>query len=178
MSFYRRITRERTLSSMRDLDTTDEGLRRSISSFAKSPRKAMFYDNFEIHDDYYSRAGVNSKKKMHMSSNDEDYSDVNSFISSDEDEDEEKWNTKRGRKGFGKSLKEKISKRLFRKRSKSDSSCMSGTNSSYETDSSFTESKLKERLARMEDDRMSESSKRSEKESSKSYSSKGSYWRE
>jgi len=177
MSFYRRITRERTLSSFRDLNTTDEGLKSSISSFAKPPRKAMFYDSFEIHDDYYSRTGVNSKKKMHISSNDEDFSDDNISISSEEDE--EKWNTKSGRKGFGKSLKEKISKRLFRKRSKSGgSSCMSGSNSSTETDFSFTDSKSRNRLARMEDDRMSESSKRSEKESSKSYSSKGNYLRE
>lgn len=79
MSFYRRITRERTLSSFNDLYTDDEGLLESISSFAKTPRDAKFYDSFEIDEDYCSKRGI---KREQNCENSDIYSDLNSSAQS------------------------------------------------------------------------------------------------
>jgi len=54
MSFYRKITRSRTHSSLKELETMDYGLQSSISNFLKPARSAMFYSNFEIKENYCS----------------------------------------------------------------------------------------------------------------------------
>jgi len=54
MSFYRKITRSRTRSSLKEFETIDHGLQSSISNFLKPARSAMFYSNFEIKVNYCS----------------------------------------------------------------------------------------------------------------------------
>jgi len=180
MSFYRRITRERTLSSFRELNTSDEGLKRSISSFAKPPRRAMYYESFEIKDDYYSKTGVNAKYKNDKSEYWADISEADTSSSSESRCNRSLDYEKSNRKG-GKASRNKCNKNIFKTRSgkrsrKRYNSIMSGTNSSsYETNMSYSYSRNKERSERLEDyDRSSLSPKRSEKEMCESYFSDGS----
>jgi len=65
MTFYRSLTRQRTLNSILEFDTTDNGLKHSVSNFTKSPRVARFFNCFEIREDYctkiekYARGSIN-----------------------------------------------------------------------------------------------------------------------
>jgi len=52
MTFFRNLTRQRTLNSILEFDTKDNGLKHSMSNFAKSPRVAKFFNCFEIREDY------------------------------------------------------------------------------------------------------------------------------
>jgi len=52
MTFYRNLTRQRTLNSILEFDTKDNGLRNSIFNFTTSPRVAKFFNCFEIREDY------------------------------------------------------------------------------------------------------------------------------
>lgn len=159
MSFYRRITRERTLSSFNDLNTTDEGLKKSISSFSKTPREAKFYDSFKIKEDYYSKKGVHSKGKYEKSVSDAEHSDSdNRSYSWESSELRDLNDEKRGfkeKKSYSKKWTEKIPIKWFRKRTKSSDSYISEAKSSYGTDMSYSDSRSefdKERSERMVDD--------------------------
>jgi len=138
MSFYRRITRERTLSSFNDLNTTDVGLKESIASFSRTPREAKFYDTFKIQEDYYSRKGVNCKGKCELSLSDADDSDYDDRRYSWESTELTDLNNKKHkeRKSFSKKLKEKIPMKWFRKRTTSSDTYISEAKSSYGTDKS------------------------------------------
>jgi len=166
MSFYRRITRERTLCSFNDLNTTDEGLKQSISSFSKTPREAKFYDSFKIKEDYYSKKGVNCERKCEIALSEAEHSDwdIRSYSwESNElrDLNNEKQGLKEG-KSFSQKWKEKIPIRWFRKRATSSDTYTSeakssyGTDmskSSYGTDMSYTDSRSEfKRSERMDDD--------------------------
>jgi len=55
MTFYRGLTRQRTLNSILEFDTKDNGLRSSIFNFTTSPRVAKFFNCFEIREDYCTK---------------------------------------------------------------------------------------------------------------------------
>jgi len=161
MSFYRRITRERTLSSFNDLNTTDEGLKESIACFSKTPREAKFYDSFKIQEDYYSRKGVDCKGECEISLSDAEHSDSdNRSYSWESSELRDLNNEKRKKsKSFSEKLKEKIPIKWFRRRTTSSDTYISEAKSSYGTDMSYSDSRSefnKERSERMDvDDRES-----------------------
>jgi len=161
MSFYRKITRERTLCSFNDLNTTDEGLKDSISSFFKTPRAAKFYETFKIQEDYYSKKGVNPREECKNFVSDAECSDSEISWASREirDLEDEKYTFKE-REDTSRKWKKKIPLKWFRKRRKSTDSYLSDANfseakSSYGTDMSCSDSRSelnKERLDKMEDD--------------------------
>jgi len=119
MSFYRRITRERTLCSFNDLYTDDEGLLESISSFAKTPREAKFYDSFEIDEDYCSIRGIKGEQNCEKPVLSAIYSDLNSSAKTLEailrDSNSGSPSMKEGRAIF-KSIRRTISLDWFRRR--------------------------------------------------------------
>jgi len=53
-NFFRTVTRLRSLNSMNEFETDDDGLKKSISRFSKCPRKAKYFGSFEIHHNWYS----------------------------------------------------------------------------------------------------------------------------
>jgi len=67
MTFYRNLTRQRTLNSIREFDTKDNDLKHSMSNFAKSPRAAKFFNCFEIREDYCTILGRGSKNNRSKS---------------------------------------------------------------------------------------------------------------
>jgi len=159
MSFYRKITRERTLCSFNDFQTNDKGLKESISRFSRKPREAKFYGTLKIQEDYYSKKGVNDKYKREnpLSDIDDSDSDNRSYswrMKDLRDWDDEKFGLKE--KSYTKIWKEKTPLKWFRKRTKSNDSFFSEAKSSYGTDMSFSDTRSvydKERFGRMEDDR-------------------------
>jgi hypothetical protein len=138
MSFYRKITRERTLCSFNDLHTTDEGLKESISRFSRKPRETKLYGTLKIKEDYYSKEGVNDKENCGNSASDSEDSDLDNrsyswrIGCSRDSEDEKKW--LKERKSYSKMLTSKIPIKWFRKRSKSNDSFLSEAKSSYVSD--------------------------------------------
>jgi len=135
MSFYRRITRERTLCSFNDLYTDDEGLLESISSFAKTPREAKFYDSFEIDEDYCCKRGIKVEQNCGKRAI---YTDMNSSAQSLEaiqrDSNSVSPSMKHGRAIF-KSIKKTISLEWFRRRKNSIGRRTSNHKSSWGSES-------------------------------------------
>jgi len=167
MSFYRQLTRERTLCSFREFSTKDEGLKDSITNFAKPPRKAVFFKSFQIQEDYYSKRGVNCKNQNEKSANDVCHSgSERSYLKEIRAERVQKNDNSKAKekKSLGTSWRETISKGLFRKRSQSCESSMSGINSSYGTEVSYSASKDSEKFGRLDDDLDSVFSKRADTE--------------
>jgi len=154
MSFYRLITRERTLCSFREFSTNDQGLKESITNFAKPPRKAVFFKGFQIQEDYYSKRGVNLKNKNEKSKNYVFLSDLNRSDLKEtraERGQKDEISKPKEKRALASSLREMISKGLFQKRSPSCESFMSGINSSYETEVSAA-SRDSEIFERFDDD--------------------------
>jgi len=170
MSFYRKITRERTLCSFREFSTNDKGLKRSFSSFTKPLRQAVFYKSFQIHNDYYSKAGVNAKTKNQKSSNDVYYSDSDKSNSTEtytwRTQDDEK-SSSNDRKLSGKRREKNISERCRFGKGSNDS-ITNGINSSYETNVSSNFYSDMERYEAMNEDLESNFSKTAETERRKS----------
>jgi len=155
MSFYRKITRERTLSSFNDLNTTDEGLKESIARFTRKPREAKLYSTLKIQEDYYSKKGVNDKgSESSVSEAEESDSDNRSYswrIGDSRDSEDEKYERKERKS----SHKKWIPMKWFRKRIKSSDRSISVAKSSYGTDMSYSDTRSdysKERSERMEHD--------------------------
>jgi len=70
MAFHRNLARERTLNSILEFDTTDNGLKHSMLNFAKSPREAKFFNCFEIREDYFTmrlRGSKNNRSELERS---------------------------------------------------------------------------------------------------------------
>jgi len=155
MAFYRRITRARTLRSFKELDTDDEGLKKSISRFAKSPREAKYYENFQIHEDYCSERGRNINEKSVISLYEVDQSDSESMLSLDD----EKYHSKSER-----SRSRNVEKKRYRKRySKLSLDAFGGIRSDFESDFSYSDP-LKENcrhMGREEEEKSSSHSRRS-----------------
>jgi len=63
MAFFRRITRERTLNSLEDFETNDNGLRSSISRFMKTERYSKVFDSFQIHEDWYAERSLSRRQQ-------------------------------------------------------------------------------------------------------------------
>jgi len=162
MSFYRKITRERTLCALNNFQTTDDGLKESISRFSTKPREAKFFGTLKIQDDYYSYNGVNDKQKSGNSLSDGDYSDSDDRsysmrIADLRYSEDEKCGLqeKQSSSAISKMWKNKILSKLFPKRKKSCDSFISDAKSSYGTDMSYSDTRSvsnKERYERMEDD--------------------------
>lgn len=53
-SCYRDLTRKMSMSSLKEFETDDLGLKDSISRFSKYPRTARYFDSFRILKDWYS----------------------------------------------------------------------------------------------------------------------------
>jgi len=167
MSFYRQLTRERTLCSFREFSTNDEGLKESITNFAKPPRKAVFFKSFQIQEDYYCNRGGNCKIKNENSRNDVCHSgSERSYLKEIRAERaKKKENSKpKEKKTLGTSLRGTIFKGWFRKQSPSCDSFMSGINSSYGTDVSSAPSRDSEKIESLDDDLDSVLSKRADTE--------------
>lgn len=158
MSFYRKITRERTLCSFKDFCTADMGLKQSFSSFTKPPRQAVFYKSFEIQNDYYSKTGVNAKNKNEKPANDVHWSDS------------DKSNMKKTRtEGLQDDEKYDLNDKKLLEKSWETESITYGINSSYRTNVSSTIDRDKERYEVMNEDLESNFSKAAEVETSKSF---------
>jgi len=166
MSFYRKITRERTICSFRDFSTNDKGLKKSFSSFTKPLRQAVFYRSFQIQNDYYTKTGVNAKNKNDKSADDVYYSDSDKSNSREthtwSSQDDEK-SSAHDRKLIGKSWKKNIPEKCWFDKG-SNESTMNGINSSYETNVSSTIYRDKERYEVMSEDLESNFSKTAETE--------------
>jgi len=168
MSFYRKITRERTLCSFRDFSTDDKGLKKSFSSFTKPLRQAVFYKSFQIQNDYYSKTGVDAKHKNEKSANDVYNSDSDKSNSRDtlteRMQDDEKSSPKE-RKVIGKSWEKNISERSWFENVSNEN----GITSSYDTNVSSNVPRDKERYEVMNEDLESNFSKTTDTDTTKSY---------
>jgi len=169
MSFYRKITRERTLCSFRDFSTNDRGLKQSFSSFTKPLRQAVFYKSFQIQNDYF-KTGVDAKHKNEKSANDVYYSDSDKSNSRETQaervQDDEKSSSPKERKVIGKSWDKNTSERCWFEKESNESN---GINSSYDTYVSSNVPRDKERYEVMNEDLESNFSKTTDTDTTKSY---------